>query len=43
MIPYLYYDGAIITTVLSDILIVILQIYVINKIGQRLHKIYIMI
>ena len=38
MIPYLYYDGAIITTVLSDILIVILQIYVINKIGQIPHK-----
>lgn len=38
MIPYLYYDGAIITTVLSDILIVILQIYVINKVGQIPHK-----
>ena len=43
MITYLSYDGATITTVLSNFLIVILQIYVINKIGQRLHKIYIMI
>ena len=38
MIPYLSYNGAAITTVLSDILIVILQFYVIYKIGHRPNK-----
>ena len=38
MIPYLSYNGAAITTVLSDILIVILQFYVIYRIGHRPNK-----
>lgn len=35
MIPYLSYDGAAITTVLSDLLIVIIQSYIIYKLGNR--------
>ena len=35
MIPYLSYNGAAITTVLSDVLIVALQTYVIRKIGHK--------
>lgn len=38
MIPYLSYNGAAITTVLSELLIVIVQIYIIYKIGHRLNK-----
>lgn len=38
MIPYLSYDGAAITTVLSDILIVIIQSYVIYRLGHRPNK-----
>ena len=38
MIPYLSYDGAAITTVLSDALIVIIQAYVIYKLGHRPNK-----
>lgn len=38
MIPYLSYDGAAITTVLSDLLIVIIQIYVIYKLGYKHDK-----
>ena len=38
MIPYLSYDGAAITTVLSDLLIMIIQIYAIYKIGFRTNK-----
>ena len=38
MIPYLSYDGAAITTVLSDLLIVILQSYVIYRLGHRPNK-----
>lgn len=38
LIPYLSYDGAAITTVLSDILIVIIQSYVIYKLGHRPNK-----
>ncbi|MBQ9026483.1 MAG: flippase [Methanobrevibacter sp.] len=38
MIPYLSYNGAAITTVLSDVLIVILQTYVIYKLGHRPNK-----
>ena len=38
MIPYLSYDGAAITTVLSDILIVIIQLYVIYRLGHRPDK-----
>ena len=38
MIPYLSYDGAAITTVLSDILIVIIQIYIIYRLGHRPNK-----
>lgn len=38
MIPYLSYDGAAITTVLSDVLIVAIQIYVIYKLGHRPNK-----
>ena len=38
MIPYLSYDGAAITTVLSDILIVCLQAYVIYRLGHRPNK-----
>ena len=35
MIPYLSYNGAAITTVLSDVLIVIIQSYVIYRLGHR--------
>ena len=35
MIPYFSYDGAAITTVLSDVLIVIIQFYVIYRLGHR--------
>ncbi len=38
LIPYLSYDGAAITTVLSDVLIVIVQSYVIYKTGHRPNK-----
>ena len=38
MIPYFSYNGAAITTVLSDILIVALQTYVIRRIGHKAHK-----
>ena len=38
MIPYFSYNGAAITTVLSDLLIVLLQIYVIYRIGLRINK-----
>ena len=38
MIPHLSYDGAAITTVLSDILIVVIQAYVIYKLGHRPDK-----
>ena len=38
MIPYFSYNGAAITTVLSDILIVIIQFYVIYKLGHRPNK-----
>nr|WP_243409605.1 flippase [Methanobrevibacter thaueri] len=38
MIPHFSYDGAAITTVLSDILIVIIQAYVIYKLGHRPNK-----
>lgn len=38
MIPYLSYDGAAITTVLSELLIVIIQFYIIYKIGHRPNK-----
>lgn len=38
MIPYLSYNGAAITTVLSDILIVIIQSYAIYNLGHRPHK-----
>ena len=38
LIPYLSYDGAAITTVLSDLLIVIIQSYVIYKLGHRPNK-----
>ena len=38
MIPYLSYNGAAMTTVLSDILIVAVQSYVIYKIGHRPNK-----
>ena len=38
LIPYLSYDGAAITTVLSDVLIVIIQAYVIYKLGHRPNK-----
>lgn len=38
MIPYFSYNGAAITTVLSDVLIVALQTYVIYKIGHRPNK-----
>ncbi|WP_407421261.1 flippase [Methanobrevibacter sp.] len=38
MIPYLSYNGAAITTVLSDALIVIIQAYVIYKLGHRPNK-----
>lgn len=38
MIPYFSYIGAAITTVLSDLLIIILQSYIIYKIGHRVNK-----
>ena len=38
MIPYLSYNGAAITTVLSDVLIVVIQAYVIYKLGHRPNK-----
>lgn len=38
MIPYLSYEGAAITTVLSDMLIVAIQTYVIYKLGHRPNK-----
>ena len=38
MIPYLSYDGAAITTVLSDMLIVIIQSKIIYKLGYKLNK-----
>ena len=38
MIPYLSYNGAAITTVLSDVLIVILQAYIIYRLGHRPNK-----
>ena len=38
MIPYFSYNGAAITTVLSDLLIMIIQIYVIYKLGHRPNK-----
>lgn len=38
MIPYFSYNGAAITTVLSDLLIVALQTYVIHKIGHKVNK-----
>lgn len=38
MIPYFSYTGAAIATVLSDVLIVILQTYVIYKIGNKPNK-----
>lgn len=38
MIPYFSYNGAAITTVLSDVLIVILQAYVIYRLGHRPNK-----
>jgi len=38
MIPYLSYNGAAITTVLSDVLIVIIQFYIIYKLGHRPNK-----
>ena len=38
MIPSLSYDGAAITTVLSEVLIVILQCYVIYKLDHKPHK-----
>lgn len=38
MIPYFSYNGAAVTTVLSDVLIVSLQTYVIHKIGHRPNK-----
>ena len=38
MIPYFSYNGAAITTVLSDLLIVIIQFYIIYKLGHRPNK-----
>lgn len=38
LIPYFSYNGAAITTVLSDVLIVALQTYVIYRIGHRVNK-----
>ena len=38
MIPYFSYNGAAITTVLSDVLIVAIQTYVIYKLGHRPNK-----
>ena len=38
MIPYFSYNGAAVTTVLSDVLIVALQTYVIHKMGNKINK-----
>lgn len=38
LIPYFSYNGAAITTVLSDLLIVVIQSYIIYKLGHRLNK-----
>ena len=38
LIPHLSYNGAAITTVMSDFLIFIVQIYIIYKLGHRPHK-----
>ena len=38
MIPHFSYNGAAVTTVLSDMLIVALQTYVIHKIGHKVNK-----
>lgn len=38
MIPHFSYNGAAVTTVLSDLLIVALQIYVIHRIGNKPNK-----
>ena len=38
MIPHFSYDGAAVTTVLSDVLIVAIQTYVIYKLGHRPNK-----
>ena len=38
MIPYFSYNGAAVTTVLSDVLIVALQTYVIYRIGHKVNK-----
>ena len=38
MIPYLTYNGAAITTVLSDLLILVLQFYVLYKSGKKPNK-----
>ena len=38
MIPYFSYDGAAVTTVLSDVLIVAIQTYAIYKLGHRPNK-----
>lgn len=38
LIPYLSYDGAAITTVLSDLIILIMFAYVMYKMGHRLNK-----
>ena len=38
MIPYFSYNGAAITTVLSDLLIMVLQLYVIYRLGHRVNK-----
>lgn len=38
MIPYLSYNGAAITTVLSEVLIVVLQTYAIRKLGHKANK-----
>ena len=41
LIPHWSYIGAAVTTVLSDILIVVIQVYVIYKLGFRVnHKLY---
>ena len=38
MIPHFSYNGAALTTVLSDVLIVIIEAYVIYKLGHRPNK-----
>ena len=38
LIPYLSYNGAAITTVLSDVIIVLIQIYIIYKLGHKPNK-----